>query len=181
MGIIAGTYGANSFLQQRSKMLLDQKATSASLSTQQRQLEQDKKDIEKYQNLNNIAKSIVPQDKDQAKAILEIVSIARQSNISRLSSVTFPVSTLGGVGATGSTSNLTQLTPVPGIPGVYKLQITVMLNDTSAVPYNTFINFLQRLEQNRRTSQVGNISVIPNVKNPNLVAFTLIIDEYIKP
>jgi hypothetical protein len=78
-------------------------------------------------------------------------------------------------------NNLTQLTPVKGITGVYDLKITVQQTENAAVPYSTFITFLEKLEQNRRTAQVSSISVTPSTKNPNLVAFTLIIDEYIKP
>lgn len=191
-GTIGGAYAADQLLQQRSTVLVNQKATSTGLESQQQQLIKNKKDIVTYHDLNTIAKTIVPQDKDQAQAVLEIVQLAQQSNITRLSSITFPTSTLGTKSVTSSTvgsaapapaanGNLTQLTPVKGIDGVYDLQITVQQADTSAIPYATFISFLQKLEQNRRTAQVSNISVTPNTKNPNLVAFTLIIDEYIKP
>lgn len=191
VGIVGGAYEADSLLRQRSATLVSQKAKSAALDAEQKQLVQDKKDIQTYGNLNAIATSIVPQDKDQAEAVREIVNIAQQSNIPHLSSISFPTSTLGGLaGAVGATAsptasasknNLTQLTPVKGIAGVYTLQITVQVSDTAAVPYSTFISFLEKLEQNRRTSQVSNISVTPNAQNPSLVAFTLVIDEYIKP
>jgi hypothetical protein len=192
VGMIGGAYQADQLLQQRSTVLVDQKATSAGLDDQQAQLAKNKKDIVTYKDLNVIAKTIVPQDKDQAQAVLEIVRLAQQSNIPRLSAITFPSSTLGAKPLTGTTTTpttpaptgsnkLTQLIPVTGIPGVYDLQITVQQSDNAAVPYSTFITFLQKLEQNRRTAQVSNISVTPNSKNPNLVSFTLIIDEYIKP
>jgi hypothetical protein len=180
LGILGGAYGVDTLLQASSKTLLERKTQSAALDAQQKQLIRDKKDIKAYGDLNKIAKSIVPQDKDQALAVREIVNIAAESKVLRLNSVTFPASTLGGLGA-GAKTNLTQLTAVNGIEGVYKLQITVQVNDTSAVPYPTFINFLEHLEQNRRTAQVSNITVTPNAKNSNLVAFTLVIDEYIKP
>jgi hypothetical protein len=192
-GTVGAVYEADQLLQQRSDVLVARKADSIAAQNQQTQLAKNKKDIAKYKDLNTIAKTIVPQDKDQAQAVLEIVQLAQQSNIPRLSSITFPTSTLGAkplAGATGtatttpvpsSNSQLTQLIPVKGIPGVYDLQITVQQSDNAAIPYSTFITFLQKLEQNRRTAQVSNISVTPNSKNPNLVAFTLIIDEYIKP
>lgn len=184
-------YEADQLLQQRSNVLVEQKAASIAADNQQAQLSKNKKDITKYKELNSIAKTIVPQDKDQAEAVLEIVRLAQQSNIPRLSSVTFPTSTLGakplagartpGTPAPSTNTKLTQLIPVKNIPGVYDLQITVQQSDAAAIPYSTFITFLQNLEQNRRTAQVSNISIIPNSKNPNLVAFTLTIDEYIKP
>jgi hypothetical protein len=182
LGILGGAYGANSALQASAKDLLDQKALGKALEAQKQQLTKDKRDIEKYRELNNIATKIVPQDKDQAEAVRQIVKIAAASNVPHLSSVTFPTSTLGGVSGNASTgSNLTQLTPVKGISGVYILPITVQVNESSAVPYATLINFLQGLEANRRTSQVSNITVTPKSDNPNLVSFTLVIEEYIKP
>jgi hypothetical protein len=188
-GTLGAVYEADQLLQQRSNVLVGQKAASIAAENQQTQLTKNKKDIAKYKDLNTIAKTIVPQDKDQAQAVLEIVRLAQASNIPRLSSITFPTSTLGAKPITGTTTTpapsgnnkLTQLTPVKGINGVYNLQITVQQSDSAAVPYSTFITFLQNLEQNRRTAQVSNISVTPNSKNPDLVAFTLIIDEYIKP
>lgn len=185
VGIILGVFQADSLLQKYSKTLVDKKAESAALDAQQTQLIRDKKDITKYDDLNTIAKSIVPQDKDQAEAVRQIVKIAHESNIPRLSSITFPVSTLGGsgVGAARNTGNnkLTQLTPVKGIAGVYSLPITVVVNDSDAVPYSTFIKFLSGLEKNRRTAQVSSITVVPSTQNLNNVSFTLMIDEYIKP
>lgn len=192
--IIAVSYKADEMFKKQSESLLDQKAISQALSTKQQQLIKDKRDIKAYTELNAVAKAIVPQDKDQALTIREISNLAKQSGIYRLSSVTFPASNLGisvtptsGTSRTSTTtpkaanSNLTQLTPVKGIPGVYNLQITVQQVEKDAVSYSTFISFLERLEQNRRTAQVSNISVIPSKKNPDLVSFTLIIDEYIKP
>lgn len=185
VGIILGVFEADSLLQKYSKTLVDKKAESAALDAQQTQLVQDKKDIAKYEGINKTAKSIVPQDKNQAESIRQIVKIAHESNIPRLSSVTFPTSTLGGSGTTilhhATKNNLTQLTPVPGISGVYTLPITITANDVDAVPYTTFIKFLKGLEQNRRTAQVSSISVVPSSKNLSYVSFTLMIDEYIKP
>lgn len=191
IGVFVATYEVDAMLQRKSHQLVSLQAKSEALSQQQAQLIKDKKDIAKYKPLNDIAKTIVPQDKDQAEAVREIVNLAAANGISRLSSVTFPTSTLGGSTATGATAptktptapkgNLTQLLPVPGIGGVYTLQITIQQNTDSLVPYSRFIGFLRSLEQNRRTAQVSSITVLPDAKNPNLVAFTLIIEEYIKP
>ncbi len=181
LALIGGAYGANSMLKAQAKDLLDQKTQSIVLAEEEKQLTKDKKDIASYSDLNSIAKSIVPQDKDQAEAVREIVNIAAASHIPHLNSVSFPASALGGAASSSTQSNLTQLTPVKGIAGVYSLPITVQVTAASAVPYSTFITFLEHLEHNRRTSQVSNITVTPNTTNPSLVAFTLVIDEYIKP
>ncbi|MEO6761375.1 MAG: hypothetical protein ABI220_03290 [Candidatus Saccharimonadales bacterium] len=179
IALIAGGYYSTVILKQQSSDLVDSKTQSAALDLQQLQLIKDRKDVAKYTSLNKIAQSVVPQDKDQAEAVRQIVNLASDSGIKQLSSVTFPSSTLGG--GTAKKDSLTQLEPVLGISGVYTLQITVQQDVENSVSYNTFLNFLRKLEQNRRTAQVSSITVQPDSTHPNLVSFTLIVDEYIKP
>ena len=183
VGIFAGAYEANVLLTGKSKTLADLKTNEQATEQQKLKLKQDKKDIAKYTELNTIAKTVVPQDKDQAEAVREIVKLATDSGISKLSSIAFAPSTLGGpAGAQVKTSSgITQVTPVKGIPGVYDLQITVTQAPTDLVPYGNFTTFLSKLEQNRRTAQVSSINVQPDAKDQNKVSFTLVIDEFIKP
>lgn len=184
-GIFVSAYEANIILQNRSQKLTELKATNTATEQQQIQLAQNKRDIAKYGDLNKIAQTVVPQDKDQAEAVREIVKLAADSGIPQLTSITFPASTLGGTGVGASTiktsNGLTQVVPVKGIPGVYDLQITVLQDASNKVPYSRFTTFLTKLEQNRRTAQVSSITVQPDTKNTNFVSFTLIIDEFIKP
>lgn len=191
IAIVAGAYGTTKFLSGRSQNLAGLKAKNNQLISQQIQLTKDKQDIAAYKPLSDIAKSIVPQDKDQAEAVREIVNIAQASGIS-LAQISFPTSTLGGTntatpGATSApakptaNSSLSQLTPVKGISGVYNLQIVIQNSTQNPVPYSAFLGFLSRLENNRRTSQVTGISLQPNASNPSLLSFTLIVNEYIKP
>jgi hypothetical protein len=181
LGFIGVAYEANSVLGNQATKLSKLRADSDVLDSTQVTLAKNKQDIAKYKDLNSIAASIVPQDKDQAEAVREIVNLAQQSGIGKLSSITFPSSNLGAtVGAVGN-SNLTQLTPVKGMAGVYQLQITVTQGTGDEVPYNQLTSFLEKLEQNRRTAQVSSITVQPKADNPNLVTFTLVINEYIKP
>jgi hypothetical protein len=177
--LIGVAYGANTILGSQAHKLSSQRATSESLSKQQTTLAKNKQDLVKYKDLNSIARTIVPQDKDQAEAVREIVNIAAQSGISKLSAITFPSSTLGA--KAGGTGNLTQLTPVKGINGVYDLKITITQDSSAQVPYNQFLTFLRGLEHNRRTAQVSSITVQPNQNDLSKVGFTLVIDEYIKP
>lgn len=195
VGLLAGTYGVNSLLQQKSKHLVELKSKNDVLNGQTVSLTKAKKDVKTYSQLNDIAKSIVPQDKDQAEAVREIANLAAASGIPQLSSITFPASTLGGTGVTvtpgkttpkpaagaDSHSNLTQLIPVVGMPGLYQLQITITQTSDSAVPYNSFLKFLDKLEQNRRTAQVIGIALQPDSKNSSYVSFTLNLNEFIKP
>jgi hypothetical protein len=142
-------------------------------------------DILKYAELEKITKSIVPQDKDQAQTVRELINIADANNVS-LNTITFPSSTLGA-GATGAaraataTPNLSQLTPVKSIPGVYNLQIVIGNNASSYVTFNQLDAFLRGLENNRRTAAVSSLTITPQQDNPNRLVFSLIINTYIKP
>jgi hypothetical protein len=180
VGLFVSAREANALLEKQSWKLANLKATAQATDEQKTQLAKDKKDVATYKELNNIAKSVVPQDKDQAEAVREIVDLASQSGMPQLSSIAFPPSTLGGA-KVKTAKGLTQVTPVKGIPGVYDLQITITQANTNEVPYNSFITFLTKLERNRRTAQVTSIDVQPDQKNPALVSFTLVIDEFIKP
>lgn len=193
LAVVGSAYVGNGLLQTQSKKLVDLKLRSQVLDLEKTSLTKAKEDIETYQSLNKIAKSIVPQDKDQANAVREIVKIAAESDI-KPSSITFPASTLGtsangAVPVAGTpapvvsegTSALSQLKPVKDIKGVYVLKITITVDPTSPIPYNKFIDFLSRLEQNRRTAQVSDIVLQPTPLDRNMLAFTLTLDEFIKP
>ncbi len=182
LGFVGVGYGANKLLSTQATKLSKLKADSQIIDNQQITLNKNKKDIAKYSGLNKIALTIVPQDKDQAEAVREIVNLASQSGISQLSSITFPASTLGtALGGAGSSTKPTQVMPVKDIAGVYDLPINVSQDASTPVTYSQLISFIKKLEQNRRTAQVSSISIQPALDHPNLVAFTLTIDEFIKP
>ncbi|MBC7581854.1 hypothetical protein H7097_03245 [Aeromicrobium sp.] len=196
IGVIGGTYQVNSLLKSKAKHLVDLKLQSQVIASQQTGLQNAKKQVAQYAGFEATAKAIVPQDKDQAQAVLEITKLAAASGITRLSSVTFPLSTLGGVAGAGASTppsgaapstaspktSLTQLLPVKGgSAGLYSLQITIQQTSEATIPYSQFITFLEKLEQNRRTAQVSSIVLQPDNLRPNMVAFTLVINEFIKP
>jgi len=180
IALVGVGYGANKVLGQQAAKLAKLRADNDTANNQQAALLQDKKDIQKYSELNTIAESIVPQDKDQAEAVRQIVNIAKANGI-ELSSITFPTSTLGTSKLSTARPGLTQLSQVVGITGVYNLAITITQATSSSVPYTSFLSFLSGLEQNRRTAQVSSINVQPDAKIPNNVSFTLTVDEFIKP
>jgi hypothetical protein len=200
LGLIAGAYGANIILQEQSKTVVQARSKSMSLEQEQTHLAAAKASIKKYKDIGQIAKSIVPQDKDQAQTVREIVNLANANGI-QLASITFPISTLGAKAVatpanTGSSKeadtkaaapapdsgrNLSQLKPATGINGVYVMQIAVQSNSTTAPTYGQFVNFLSALERNRRTALVSSITLTPDPADPAKVSFSLTIDEYIKP
>lgn len=180
-GLVGGAYGADKLLTQKARQLADNRLRTAVLAGQEQELARAKQDITKYRSLAGIAASVVPQDKDQAQTVRQIVNIAASSAIS-LSSITFPNSSLGGgTTAAGSSPRLSQLTPVKGISGVYDLQLTVQSDPNAPVPYDRFVGFLNALEHNRRTALITSITLQPDDKNRDLLSFTLVLDEYIKP
>ncbi len=186
--IIISVVGADQvvgLLHRQSINLVSLKAKNQALNTEQTDLTIAKKEVVKYSPLEKIAESIVPQDKDQAQTVREIVNLATASGI-KLSSVVFPVSNLGQVvAATPATQqlSLSQLTPVKGISGVYVLPITIQDsgNGANEVTYASFFNFLTNLENNRRTSQVTGLSIKPSTHRAGYVTFSLSLNEYIKP
>lgn len=191
LAVIGSAVLANMLLEKQAHTLSDLKLNSQVLDQQQTSLIKAKKDIKKYEALDTIARTIVPQDKDQAQTVREIVKIAGDSGITP-TSISFPSSTLGSATtvrpATGTAStapaantNLTQLIPVKGTPGLYTLQITINQDASSPVEYSKFLDFLSRLEQNRRTAQVSGIVLQPSATDRNKLSFTLTVDEYIKP
>lgn len=172
----------NKYLDKQNSKLTELKVESDTLDAVQRSLIKAKKDVETYSDLAKVVESVVPQEKDQAKTIRELVKIAQDSGIS-LGAITFPSSSLGAVpgkAATPSTTagTNTQTQKVEGINNVERLEITVA--SAKDVSYNNFILFLQKLEQNRRTSQVSSSSITPNASDPSRVQFTIVLNVYIK-
>ncbi len=200
LGLIGGTYAINKLLTSQADKLIALKAKSMALDQEQLSLNRASKDIKKYDSLDKIAQAVVPQDKNQAEAVREIVNIAAANDVS-LVSISFPASTLGNLpggtvapSSSGSSvagpapsagsskaGSLSQLTPLKNIPGVYQLPITIKGDTNNPVQYEKFINFLSDLEHNRRTAQVETITLQPTIGNRDFVTFELTLSEYIKP
>lgn len=178
----------NNMLQKKSQKLVSLKLENKVLEEQQVALKKAKADVAKNAELEKIAKAVVPQDKDQARAVREIVQIAQDAGI-KLKSITFPSSNLGtavvvtpsGGSTTPSapvSSPVSQAKPVEGISGVLGLEMSIAPDDTSPVSYKQFLDFLTRLENNRRTAQVTQIKIDPKGNN---IMFALTINIFIKP
>ncbi len=187
ISIIGAVYFGNVLLQKQAHKLVALKLDSRVADQQQTLLVQAKKDIEKYTPLQNEAQAIVPQDKDQAEAIREIVNIANRSGV-KLGTITFPTSTLGQTvpkAATGSagpiTPPVTQVQPVIGIKGVFAMPITIQSDTNVKISYGNFISFLSRLEANRRTAQVASVTITPDRQDSAAFSFILVVNVYIKP
>jgi len=186
IGVLASAFLGNKMLEKKSKTIVQLKTDTQVLSAEELSLTQAKKDVKKYSQLQQAAQAIVPQDKDQASAVREIVKIAGASGV-KIALITFPASTLGGTAKasgtadTSSTASLTQVQPVKGISGVFILPITIQNDSNSPISYGAFISFLGKLEQNRRTAQVASVTLQPTALNPSQLTFNLVLNVYIKP
>lgn len=181
LALFGALFGGVKILQQSSDKLVAVKLQNRILTEQQTSLTSAKKAIKTYEDLNKISKAVVPQDKDQAQTVRSISTIAQQSGI-RLSGISFPPSTLGQSSKSpAAKSKETQVTPVPGLKGVYQMDITVQSDTTAPISYETFLGFLAKLESNRRTAQVSNITILPDNTTRTKLTFNLVLTTYIKP
>lgn len=186
LAIVGSVVLGDRLLKKQSDIIISQKLESTVLEKEQVALQQAKIDLEKYSELRQIAKQIVPQEKDQALTTREIIALADKAGV-RIGSVGFPSSTLGAPGAKSTTgaattsSAISQAKPVTGIPGLLELQITVVSDTARPSSYNQIITFLSYLEKNRRTAQVTQISIQPDARDNSLLNFTLTLTVYIKP
>lgn len=195
LGLIGGAYALNGLLGKQAIKLADLKQETTTLNSQRVGLKKAKQDIATYSSLSQMTSQIVPQDKDQAQTVREIVNIASRAGVT-LTNIDFPASTLGStvapaVPAAGGTSTpqaaisakptTSQLVAVPNLPGVYQLQIVVQNNVDTEVTYPQFYNFLSGLEVNRRTALVSAITITPDPNDRSVLIFSLTLNEYIKP
>jgi hypothetical protein len=184
-------------LEEKSKEVVEWKLKSRTVEAQQANFAQAKIDVEKYGYFKQVAKTVIPADKDQAQAVLDIFQLADQSGIA-LQSVTFAASTLGAKPtSTGSASSaattqaaLSQAQPVEGIKGLYSLELTITPDLGAQVPankratYAKLLDFLQRIERNRRTAQISQVTVQPQTDtsgNSQSINFSLTTSIFIKP
>lgn len=186
-----------SFLSSQSRKMVNLKAQSQTDDALLSNLEETKKQVEKYSYFKTVAQEVIPNDKDQAAAILEINQIAAKAGIA-ISSITFPASSLGlntALGASSGTASassssskaiISQAQPVTGIPGLYSLQMTIVpligngVPDALTVNYDKMIKFLQGIENNQRTAQITAVSIAPG-GNQQGFGFNLTINVFIKP
>lgn len=185
-------FWGNNLIEKQSTKLKEAKTQSQLIEQQQVYLNQAKKDVEKYKPLNEVVKSVVPQDKDQAKTVREITKIASESGIV-LQNVSFQTSNLGqtttptpSTTTDGSTAQkpaaptLSQVKPIDGIKDVFALEVTISNAENNTISYPQFIKFLERLENNRRTAHVDKILVKPS-DDGSSIGFTLTLNAYVKP
>ena len=179
LGVGAIVFG-NKSLAAKTNKLVDLKLQATVLNDQETALKKAQAEVKKYSDLNTIAETVVPQEKDQALAVREIINFAQQANI-KIGSITFPQSNLGAANAGGkSKTGLSQVQPVKGISGLYQLPITVVSDTTAPDSFEQLISFLKLLENDRHTAQVSQVAITPAASGGDALSFQLIINVYIK-
>lgn len=186
--------GGLGILSAKSQRLIELKHRSKTVDAQSSNLIASKKQVEQYAYFNDIAKTVLPSDKDQAQAVLDIFSLADQSGIV-IASVTFPASSLGAKAAAPASNNaatappanaISQAKPVEGIAGLYSLELTISpqtgpgVPDTKRITYSKLLDFLGRIERNRRTAQITQVNIQPQASDQT-INFTMTINIFIKP
>jgi hypothetical protein len=195
-----------SLLKTKSQEMVDLKLKNKTADAQLTNLAISKKDIEKYSYFKDIARTVIPNDKNQAQAVLDIFQLAQESGIS-IQSITFPTSNLGlraptssaapaaGADATSAAASkaISQATPVTGIPGLYAVQLIISPASGPNVPpaqqvtYAKMLGFLSRIENNRRTAPIAQVNIQtgnstqPNSTSNSQLNFSLITNIFIKP
>ncbi len=191
---IVAAVGLNA-LSSESQKLVDLKQQSRTADAEAASLSAAKKQVAQYAYFNDIAKTVLPSDKDQAQAVIDIFSLADQSGIA-IASITFPASSLGSKAAPASGSSnaatapaasvISQAKPVEGIPGLYSLGLTISpqtgpgVPDVKRVTYPKLLDFLGRIENNRRTAQITQVNIQPQASDQT-INFTMTINIFIKP
>lgn len=179
-------------LRKQGDKLTNLKLEQAIIENREENLISAKRDIQEYKQLEQISKSIVPQEKDQARTVREIYDMGNEAGIS-FSSIQFPASALGEAKKKSTKKktsskkpaalvdpNTTQLVEIEGSDGLYAMEINIESDNGKPVPYSRMLQFLELLENNRRTAHVTNINIQP-AESRNLVTFSLTLNLYVKP
>lgn len=177
-------YGANVMLKRSSTKLSQLKVENAVLEQNEKVYQKAKNDLIKYQDLQSAVNEALPKEKDQAKALKELIQIGNTTGV-KIEKIEFTDSTLGDKAkSTASTpaaagSAVTQAKPIAGISGVQGIEMKVTLagaNTNTSINYNNFIEFLDLVSNNRRSMQIASLNIQPDLKKADLT-----INIFVKP
>lgn len=172
VGIFAGFYYANNLLSEKSDVIANLKAEDEILAQKLYSAEITKNNLNKLGFVQDLAKEVLPDAKNQSEVILLISKIADETGI-KTGSFSF-ASTEGEPGDTSQT------TPLEGTVGVLVLPI----NTSFSATYNQLISFLEKTEQNQRKMQISNIAITPQTLQPGqtkqILDVQITINAYVK-
>ncbi len=176
-------YGANILLKKSSTKLSQLKIENAVIEQNEKVYQKAKNDLIKYQDLKVAVNEALPKEKDQAKALKELIQIGNTTGV-KIEKIEFTDSTLGDkakttTSPTAAGTAITQAKPISGISGVQGIEMKITLagpNSNTAINYNSFIEFLDLVSNNRRSMQISNLNIQPNLKKADVT-----INIFVKP
>ena len=170
-----GFYLTDQRLQEKSVKISELKADQAIIEQQVNIYEDARQKIEELSFIEDLANQVLPESKEQAELISEIRTFAELSNM--------PIQSIDFNSGNSLTLDLdtSQTTPADGIAGVLVLPTNVTFQVSERGPlYSDLIEFLERIENNRRKMQITDITLSPNPENPNLLsAVNVSIDVFV--
>lgn len=174
---ISALFVSNFMMQKSANNLVRAKLDNVGYDSEEQTYLQARKDLGEYTALNEIIQKILPQSKDQAQAVSELYKIGDETGI-KTASITFPSSTLG---QKSNSNTVTQAKSVDGMPGVLGIDIAIELEPASgaSISYDSMINFLQKVELNRRNMQIKQITVNADTVNGG-VTFNMTLTIFVK-
>lgn len=193
LGIIGAAYFSNTFLKRSSNALVEAKLELYKIDETESTYRKNKLLLEQNQDIATILSSIVPSEKDQARAVREISRIASEKGLS-VRSIRFPSSDLVAkntkttTNANGTTPSPTagptvsQAKPVNGLTGVLGMNVELEIanaNPANAISTDQMLGFLEEIENNRRNIRVTSVSYGPAIEEGKIINMDTIL--FIKP
>ncbi len=155
--VSVGLFFANKYL---TAMASDTAQLKAQIEVDQKRLtiyERTKVAIQDLSYVDELAAEVLPASEDQSVIIAEVSQFAKRSNLG-VAKITFDVT------QTAKPSSTTKKSTTSTIPkGVNITPITIQLAEGAS--YKDLLDFLVRLEENRRRMQVVDISLAPNAED----------------
>lgn len=173
IGAIAGTYYfTNKVAKEKSSKIASLKADIESNDQAILNFKNLEQTVEKNKDFEKVVEQVLPKDKEQAVALAELDKFSRESGVP-IKQISYSNGT-----ATGKNTGPT-LTSPSNLKGV--LVTTVSIRSDKA-KYEQVLDFLNRLEQNRRHMQVTSITLTPSSQVIGLIdSVDITLDIYLKP
>ena len=149
-----GLYAANQKLTNIAEQTAKLKAETVINQQQLSIYQKTKAQVDSLNYVSDLANKVLPADKDQSAIVAEVSEFALRSGLT-ISQINF---TDGTKPTTGGTKNSLVIPK-----GVTVVPITVQLQ--SGAKYDNLLTFLKTIEDNRRKSQVTNITLTPDSKD----------------
>jgi hypothetical protein len=169
---------SNYMMRKSTDKLIQAKLDNIGFDSEEQTYLQARKDLDEYAALNEIIQKILPKSKDQAQAVSELYKIGDETGIT-IASIQFPSSSLGEKST--NSNSVTQAKAVDGMPGVMGIDIAIELQPATgaSISYANMISFLQKIEVNRRSMQIKQITVNADTVNGG-VTFNVTLTIFVK-